>query len=141
MASSPENTMEMVFVLKAVPLFSGLSAQQLVPVADILTEVTYEEDDIVFQQGTEGLALYVVVDGEVEVVSDGEVLATLGRNECFGEMAVLDRALRSATIRVTRDVVLFRIARDDFQDLLELYPTLAKGVIRVLVGRVRASVA
>lgn len=136
---SPEQTMETVFLLKAVPLFSGLTAQQLVPVANILTEVTYEEDDIVFEQGADAHGLFVIVDGRVEVVKEGAVVAVLGRNECFGEMAVLDMTVRSATIRVREDVVLFRIGREDFQDLLELYPALAKGVIRVLVERVRAS--
>ncbi len=135
---SAQHTMETVFLLKAVELFDGLSAQQLVPVANILTEVTYEEDDVVFSQGTDAHALYVIVDGAVEVVKDGEAVATLGRNECFGEMAVLDHTVRSATIRVKEDVMLFRIGREDFQDLLELYPALAKGVIQVLVGRVRA---
>ena len=135
---TPEHTMETVFLLKAVALFDGLSAQQLVPVANILTQVTYEEDDVVFAQDADAHALYVIVDGAVEVLKDGVRVATLGRNECFGEMAVLDHNVRSATIRVIEDAVLFRIGREDFQDLLELYPALAKGVIRVLVGRVRA---
>ncbi len=135
---SPEQTMETVFLLKAVPLFEGLTARQLVPIANILTEVTYEDDDIVFEQGTDAHALFVIVDGLVEVVKDSVVVAELGRNECFGEMAVLDLTVRSATIRVKEDVVLFRIGREDFQDLLELYPALAKGVIHVLVERVRA---
>ncbi len=136
---TPEQTMETVFLLKAVPLFDGLSAQQLVPVADILTQTSFEEDDVVFSQGADAHALYVIVDGLVRVEKDDELVAELGRNECFGEMAVLDQTVRSATIRAKTDVVLFRIGREDFQDLLDLYPALAKGVIKVLVQRVRAT--
>ncbi len=136
---TPEQTMETVFLLKAVTLFEGLTAQQLVPVADILTQVTYEEDDIVFEEGTEGHALFLIIDGEVDVMKGERKVATLGVGEVFGEMAVLDRAVRSATIRVRRDVVLFRIAREDFQDLLELYPALTKAIMKVLVRRLRAT--
>jgi CRP-like cAMP-binding protein len=52
-------------------------------------------------------------------------------------MALLDQSLRSASIRVRKDADLLAIARDDFQDLLDLHPTLARGVIRVLTKRLR----
>ncbi len=129
--------MDMVFLLKSVPLFTGLSGEQLLPVADIVQRVTFERGDVVFEEGHPGLHVYLILEGEVEVIHEGEQVATLGVKECFGEMALLDQSERSASIRCLQDVVLLAISRDDFQDLLDLHPALAKGVIRVLTRRLR----
>jgi ATP/ADP translocase len=131
--------MDMVFLLKGVPLFTGLSGEQLLPVADIAHRVTFEKGDIVFEQGHPGLHVYLILDGEVEVIHDGDRVATLGEKQCFGEMALLDQGERSASIRCTDDVELLAISRDDFQDLLDLYPALAKGIIRTLTQRLRVA--
>ncbi len=129
--------MDVVFLLKSVPLFAGLSGEQLLPVADIVQRVNFDKGEVVFEQGEPGSHVYLVLEGEVEVLHDGERVATLGQKECFGEMALLDSGPRSASIRTRSNVSLWAIAREDFQDLLDLHPALAKGVIRVLTSRLR----
>jgi CRP/FNR family transcriptional regulator, cyclic AMP receptor protein len=129
--------MDIVFLLKSVPLFAGLSGEQLLPVADIVQRVDYEKGQVVFEQGQPGSHVYLVLEGSVEVLHDGERVAVLGAKECFGEMALLDSGARSASIRTLADTSLWAIAREDFQDLLDLHPALAKGVIRVLTHRLR----
>lgn len=131
--------MDMVFLLKGVPLFAGLSGEQLLPVADIAHRVTFEKGDVVFEQGHPGLHVYLILDGSVEVIHDGDQVATLGEKQCFGEMALLDQGERSASIRCLDDVELLAISRDDFQDLLDLHPALAKGIIRTLTQRLRVA--
>ena len=131
------DSMDVVFLLKSVPLFAGLSGEQLLPVADIVQRVDFEQGEVVFEQGQPGNHVYLVIEGEVEVLHDGERVAKLGAKECFGEMALLDSGARSASIRTLRDTRLWAIAREDFQDLLDLHPALAKGVIRVLTHRLR----
>ena len=131
--------MDMVFLLKGVPLLSDLSGEQLLPVTDIVQHVHVEAGDFVFTEGQAGNHLYVILEGEVEVLRGGERVATLGVKECFGEMALLDQSARSASIRANRDVELLAISRDDFQDLLDMHPALARGVIRVLTQRLRVA--
>lgn len=131
--------MDMVFLLKGVPLFAGLSGEQLLPVADIAHLVTFERGDVVFEQGHPGLHVYLILAGSVEVIHDGDQVATLGEKQCFGEMALLDQGERSASIRVLTDVELLAISRDDFQDLLDLHPALAKGIISTLTQRLRVA--
>lgn len=131
------DSMDVVFLLKSVPLFAGLSGEQLLPVADIVQRVDFDKGEVVFEQGQPGSHVYLVLEGEVEVLHDGERVAVLGGKECFGEMALLDSGARSASIRTLRDTRLWAIAREDFQDLLDLHPALAKGVIRVLTQRLR----
>ena len=131
--------MDMVFLLKAVPLFSDLSGEQLLPLTDIVQQVHVEQGDLVFAEGEPGDSLYVIVEGEVDVLNAGERRASLRVKECFGEMALLDASPRSASCRARTNLELLSIARDDFQDLLDLHPALARGVIRVLTQRLRAA--
>ncbi len=132
-----EDATEKVFLLRTVPLFAGLDAQQLAPVTEILQQVDVEEYDVVFEEGQEGHALYIIADGEVDILKDGRRIASLTAPDCFGEMAVLDHATRSATVQARTDVALYKISREDFQDLVELYPALSRGIIKVLAQRVR----
>ena len=136
---SPVETMQKVFLLKSIPLFEGLNAQQVVPVTEILTEVCYEEGDIIVNQGDDGHALYIVVSGLVELWVHGRRVSVLGPKEAFGEVAILDRAVHDATVKAREDVVLYAIARDDFQDLFDLNPTLSWVIIQVLVERLRVA--
>lgn len=131
--------MDMVFLLKAVPLLSDLSGEQLLPVTDILQPVHVEAGDMVFQEGQPGNHLYVVLEGEVDVLRGKDPVARLGVKECFGEMALLDSSPRSASVRAHVDCELLAISRDDFQDLLDMHPALARGVIRVLTQRLRVA--
>lgn len=131
--------MDMVFQLKGVPLLSDLSGEQLLPLTDVVQTVHVEAGELVFAEGEPGNHLYVILEGEVEVLRGDERVAALGVNECFGEMALLDSSARSASIRALKNVELLALARDDFQDLLDLNPALARGVIRVLTQRLRVA--
>jgi CRP-like cAMP-binding protein len=136
---SPGSSLESLFRLRQVPLFAGLAAEQLLVVADITKLVRYSPEQTVFVQGSAGRQLYVIVEGAVEVLAAGKKIAELKTNDCFGEMAVLDRTERSATVRAIAETTLMAMDREDFGDLLDLHPALARGVLTVLAQRVRAS--
>jgi HEAT repeat protein len=138
-AGLARDPMDLVFLLKGVPLLSDLSGEQLLPVTEIVQRKTFEAGDVVFAEGEPGDHLYVVLDGEVDVLKGGERVATLGTKECFGEMALLDQSPRSASIRARKELELLAISRDDFQDLLDTHPALARGVIRVLTQKLRTA--
>lgn len=129
--------MDLVFELRAIPFFRGLSADELVPVATIAARVAFPEGHVIFRQTDEGDRIYVISEGVVDVLRDDERIATLGQGECFGEMALLDRTTRSATIVATSDVAMLTIARDDFLDLLDVYPAIARMVAKLLTERLR----
>jgi CRP-like cAMP-binding protein len=129
--------LELVFQLHAIPLFKGLGAEELLPVAGIATHVSHAAGEVIFEEGALGDHLYVTSSGRVEISRGGQRIAELGPGECFGEMALLDRAPRSATVRVLEDARLVAIARDDFHDLLDLYPAIARAIAVVLAARLR----
>lgn len=130
-------TLERVLFLRSVDLFSGLAAEELVPVAVIAVELQREAGEDILREGELGDALYLVVDGRVRIHREGQELALLGERQCFGEMALLDPAPRSATVTAETDVTLLKLAEVEFRDLLEEKHQLALGIIRVLTRRLR----
>ncbi|MEK7285497.1 MAG: cyclic nucleotide-binding domain-containing protein [Chloroflexota bacterium] len=124
-----------VGILRALP---PAEVQALVPFVESL-EVS--AGATVFAQGEIGDALYIVVSGEVEVLSGEERIATLGRGEVVGEMALLTGEARTATVRAASDAALLRIEKADFDRLVAASPSLALAASRLLAQRLGATSA
>ncbi len=126
-----------VALLERAPLFAGLSRRQLGRLAARFFEKGYEPGDVVFQEGDHGAALFVILEGAV-VVTHGEpdgqnVLHTLGLGACFGELALIDDAPRSASARVTAPSRLLILYKTDFDALVEGNRRIALVVMRNLL--------
>ena len=129
-------TVERVALLRRVGLFAETPDRALAGVAQVVTEVEFPAGATVMREGDLEDWLYVVVDGELEVVrADRRV--SLGPGQVVGELAVLDPMPRSATVRATTDCLLFRLDKIAFDEVLGERPEVARGVIRELVGRLR----
>jgi len=110
--------------LTALPLFAGIGSAELDRLAARMLVTRYSAGDVIVEQGAEGDRFFVIVDGRVEVVylgDDGEprVLAELAEGDYFGEMALIDRAPRSATVRALSPVETYTLTAADFQYLLD----------------------
>jgi len=104
----------------------------------------YSVGDVIFEEGTTGRELYVVLDGEVEIakVNGGQktVIVTLGKGEFFGEMAVIDGSSRSATaIAASANTRVMRINHARFVYLVSQQPAFALMIMDALSKRLRAS--
>lgn len=104
--------------LRSLPTFAEISATDLGEVLSSLELMTCGPNHVIVEQGQEASDLYVVFDGEVEVVRDHQSVAKLGRGELFGEIALLTGEVRPATIRTTIDTRLFRIPAPVFHHVL-----------------------
>ena len=129
-------TVERVALLRRVGLFAETPDRALAGVARVVTEVEVAAGATVMQEGAVEDWLYVVVDGQLEVVRDDR-RAVIGPGEVVGELAVLDPMPRSATVRAATDCLLFRLDKEAFDEVLAERPEIARGVIRELVGRLR----
>ena len=122
--------------LRKVPMFAKLDASKLKLVAFTSRLLTFEDEEILFEQGDPSDSAYLVIEGDVEVLAgqgdDVVVAGVLGRNELVGEMGVLANAPRSATIRARGQVRALRIDGDLFLDLLAENPSVALDVMRQL---------
>ncbi len=89
--------------LQSVDLFSGLSPEDVTALVSVGNERTYKEGEVILHEGEQTTDLYVVLGGQVEVVSelteDKRSLVVLGEGQSFGEMSLLDAGPRSASIR------------------------------------------
>jgi CRP-like cAMP-binding protein len=130
--------LEKVLVLRGSSLFGDLSGEELYPVAEIAEPTPFAAGDVVVREGDPGDALFVVAGGRFEIVKGEAKLRVIEKGAVFGELALLDGAPRSATVVTLVDGQLLRIPRAEFEALLDESPELARGVIRTLLGHLRA---
>jgi CRP-like cAMP-binding protein len=132
--------LERVLFLRQVPLFADLSPQDLKRVAEIAREQTYVDGELIAAQGEAGEELHIVVAGEVRVIrrdpAGGTVeLARRGPGEVVGELALITRDPRMASLLTAGDVRTLRVGRTEFEGVLRERPETAIAVIRILSHR------
>ncbi len=129
---------ERMTFLRTVPLFSGLSGDDLRLIAERVAALEVHDGDLVFKKGDPGDDLYLVLRGEL-VVRDGNTeIARVGEREFFGELSVLDHEPRSADVVAERDATLLRLRRADLAELMQRRPRIQEAILLVLVRRLRA---
>lgn len=102
---------------------------------------SYAAGQIIFKKGDCGDCMYVVVEGTVDVIVDGRFIQTLGEDEIFGEMALIDRTTpRSAHVLARSDCKVARIDRSRFSFLLANRPFFAVQLMNVMADRLRVAV-
>jgi hypothetical protein len=127
---------ERVLFLKSADIFSQLSGEDLVPVAQCAQEVHFRAGETFIHQDEPGDCLYLVVDGEASIVVRGlGQIGTRGPKGAIGEMAIIWRRPRSADCIALTDIAALRIDFEDFWELMDERPALAQGVIKVLALR------
>jgi CRP/FNR family cyclic AMP-dependent transcriptional regulator len=98
---------------------------------------SFEAGEIIIEEGQSDDTIYVIRSGEVQVVHDGEVLATLGAGELVGEMSLIDNLPRSATVIALSDTVVVPVSNDHFYALLQKTPVFGATVMHIISKRLR----
>jgi CRP/FNR family cyclic AMP-dependent transcriptional regulator len=129
-------------VLKTVPLFAAFSEQQIATLLNYVQHRSFPRNVFVMQAGDETDALYVILSGKVKVViSDDQgrevILGTMGSQEYFGEMGILDDQPRSASVYTQEPCEVLRLSKAGFMSCLKENSEVAMLVIRNLVKRLR----
>ncbi len=136
-ATATVSITERVMVLKNTDLFAETPENVLSSIAPIMKEVSYLEGQTIFEKGDLGTSMFVIYDGRVGIYDGGVQLATFGRGDVFGELALLDAEPRSAAVTTLSDVQLFRIDQGDFYDLMDERGEVLRNIIRILCQRIR----
>ncbi len=126
-----------VELLAAAGLFAEVDAAGMERIAARAVEVEFPADHVIARQGEIGTGFFMVVDGGVRVVRDGEVLARLGPGEFFGELSVLDGRPRVAQVVADGPTTCLALATWDFEAVLREEPAVALAVVRELARRLR----
>jgi CRP/FNR family cyclic AMP-dependent transcriptional regulator len=98
----------------------------------------YKAGETIFREGDRGTEFYVIQRGRVRILSGNRLLETLGENEIFGEMALIDDSPRSATAAAETDVAVAPVTEEQYLFLVRHTPFFALKVLRVLTQRLRA---
>lgn len=131
------NIVEKVIALEGVELLSSLTPDQLSRIALIAQEVKYPPAKTILQPKQPLDALYVILDGTVEISRNGSTLHVAKQNEVLGSWALFDDSPLPVVAKTMEDTVLLRISRDDFYDLLSDNMELAATIFSTLVRRFR----
>lgn len=141
MTPSSEDT---IALLSRVPVFSTLSGEDLVHVAQVAMTRQFEAGAVVFREGDEGSTCYIVRTGRARAIRehpDGRsiTLAHFDPGDIFGEMAMLDGERRSATVEATEDTEAIAILSADMHRLLREHPDISVKLIAALGQRLRST--
>ena len=129
-------------MLKNIPLFSGLEADQIETLRKVLLVKTYPKNVYLFSEGDPSDSFYIVEKGKVNVgINDEEgrevILSVLGPGEYFGEMALLDGEPRCAYVMTKERSKLLIISKREFENLLNANPGIMLGLLKGLQKRLR----
>ena len=123
--------------LRDVYMFSELSDKHLRRVAELGKIVEHSAGHEIVSQGRLALGFHLLIDGEADVIVNGEVRRTLRTGEYFGEIAVIDRQPRSASVVARTQVRAWALSGTVFNDLLEKETSVAHSVLLGLCARLR----
>ena len=131
----------MIF-LRRVSLFGGMALEQLRVLSVHLTEHHYLPDEIIFSEGDFSQELYIVISGEIDIIKDygsagRRVLNTLTDGDFFGDMAIFERAARSATAVTRSESELLILQPEKFKQTIYQKPDMAFEIFREMCARIR----
>ena len=130
---------QLVEQLKKVPLFSGCSARELASLGRFLREVDFPAGRQIVQEGRTGTGLHVIVEGETKVVVGDRTRRRLGPGDFFGEISLLDRGPRTATVIAETPVRTLSLSAWNFRAALKEHPSLAVKMLEELASRLRTA--
>lgn len=131
-------TLERAIRLQKVDLFTDLETDLLALVASIAEVVEIEKDKVLFEESRPLSALYVLLEGKIEMGRGGQTMFTVGPDETIGNWALFDNQPSVVTATAIEDSRLLKIEREDFFDLLADHSEITRNLFQALFQRVRS---
>jgi CRP-like cAMP-binding protein len=125
--------------LKQVPLFSELGNKELQSIADSMRERTFDAGTAITEEGKSGVGFFVIDDGTATVTIGGSEVRKLGAGDYFGEIALMAKGPRTATIVADSDLHCHGLAAWDFRALVEKNESMSWKLLETLAERLSAS--
>ena len=123
--------------LRAFPFLAGVPDDQFLAIVGQLHELSLPSGTPLFRQGEAGDALYLIVDGSVDIIQDGVRIVTRGPGEVVGEFAVVDGNRRSADVTAPTPARLLRWSREDFQGTMRQSMEVTTSILSVIIAKLR----
>lgn len=126
-------------LIRGIPMFADLDNGSIDQLADDFMEREFAAGQSMATEGEGGLNFFVVESGTVEVSIGGEVVATLGPGASFGEVALVDKSARSATVTASTQVRAYGLPVWSFRSFAEARPAVLWKLLELLAERLRAA--
>jgi CRP/FNR family transcriptional regulator, cyclic AMP receptor protein len=126
-----------VELLKQVPLFQGLDNKSLKTLAETFVDRVFVADQELTVEGSGGVGFFLIESGEARVSVDGEERRVLGAGDYFGEVALLDAGLRTATVTAISDGKMYGLTQWQFRPLVEENAAIAWPLLQAMARRTR----
>jgi CRP-like cAMP-binding protein len=126
-------------LIRGVPLFSELDDKTVDGLAGEFIERHFDAGTAIATEGLDGLNFFIVASGEAAVSVRGESVGTLGPGASFGEVALVDKSARSATVTAQTPVIAYALPVWSFRPFVEQRPELAWKLLESLADRLRAA--
>jgi CRP/FNR family transcriptional regulator, cyclic AMP receptor protein len=123
--------------LAQVPLFSTCSRKDLQKLAKASDEIDVKAGKVLVEEGKPGHEFFLIINGTAEVRRKNRKVATLGKGLFFGELSLLDRGPRSATVVAATDMTLLVLGQREFAGVIDEVPAMAHKLLAALAGRLR----
>jgi CRP-like cAMP-binding protein len=123
--------------LAQVPLFSTCSRKDLQKLGKASDEIAVKAGKVLVEEGKPGHEFFLIEDGTAEVRRNHRKVARLGRGQFFGELSLLDRGPRSATVVADTDMTLVVLGQREFLGVIDEVPAMAHKLLAALAGRLR----
>jgi CRP/FNR family cyclic AMP-dependent transcriptional regulator len=124
-------------LIRGVPLFAGVSDSFLERLAGEFFERTYRAGDAITEEGESGKTFVVIESGDVSVSVRGQEVGRLGAGQAFGELALIDKSTRSATVRAVSDAHCYLLPVWSFRPIVEEHPEMAWTLLEALAQKIR----
>jgi CRP-like cAMP-binding protein len=123
--------------IASIWLFSECSAKEIRSISSVADAVSVAAGRVLVKEGAIGRELYLIVSGTASIQRKGRQVATLSAGQHFGELSLLDRRPRNATVIAKTDMELFVVGQGQFNGLLATIPTLSRKLLAAMASRLR----
>ena len=130
-------------ILSRVSLFSLVKKRDLKRIAKLANQHSFKKGEVIIREGTRDGRLFVIVSGKVEIIKDlygpkKESLRIFGENSYFGEMALIDDYIRTASVVAVEDTDVLTLDQWNIREEIQKYPSIAIELLQTLGRRIRA---
>lgn len=134
---------DMPEILSQVSLFSLVKKRDLKRIAKLANHHSFKKGDVIIREGTRDGRLFIIISGQVEIIKDlhgpgKETLRMFGANSYFGEMALIDDYIRTASVVAVKDTDVLTLDQWNIREEIKKYPSIAIELLQTLGRRIRA---